>query len=100
MQLEIEFPGALPTSRELRVVLTVARVFTFDGNPDNIFSETKPAANIGRSIQFEFDILPGLPRSSQVRDATGRDTARWILTITGSDSRKDFRVVYVLAVFD
>ncbi|GEM_PF-2523217 len=100
LQLEIEFPAALPTSRELKAALTVGYVVTSDDNPDDIFTVTVSAVTIGRSIQFHFDIPLGLPRSSQVRDAVGTDTARWLLTVTSSDSRWDFRAVYVLAVCD
>ncbi len=100
MQLKIEFPHAVPKSRMLKAELKVKQLTTSEENPEDIFSASVSTSNIGRSIQFEFDIPTGLPRSSQLCDASSQNTARWILTVNGTDSRWDFRAVYVLAVFD
>ncbi len=96
----IEFPKAFPRSRDLKAILKVTEVVITDDNPETLFEATCVSANTGRTVEFILPTRGELPRSSQVLDTSEQKSARWQLIIVGSDSRFDFRAVYVLPVFE
>ena len=96
----IEFPKAFPRSRNLKAMLKVTEVVITDDNPETLFETTCTSANAGRTVEFVLPIQGELPRSRQVLDTSEQKSARWQLTIVGTDSRFDFRAVYVLPVFE
>lgn len=88
-----------PSSRELIFELRVLEQKLGDDPDTEVFKETIPVSNGGRSTSFRLSPTASLPRTRLDTDDAGGKTAKWNLKVTGSDGPADFEAHFALAAF-
>ncbi|MFO0429331.1 MAG: DUF3592 domain-containing protein [Planctomyces sp.] len=99
LQATLTSPGMIPNSEQLTALLRVTQTVSGDDGDKELYRETVQVPVSRQEVSFVLHPPAHLPRTRRLIDHHSIRTAKWTLTLTGTDGPGDFDARFQIEVF-